>query len=198
MSNTWLKSFEDYERFIVDNTLSCIMFAKDDDDNLKKCNGKCSTLSNQYPEVSYAFAFIENIVSEPLDKNLYCVYEEGEKVFEANSSNKLITFIDPVVELDVSKHDLDELLEDNSLCFMDYTATWCKPCKRIAPVYRALARRYTDALFLKIDVDQHPDLVKEKKIRSMPTFVCMKDGEMVDTCSGCDETKLCKLVTSNL
>lgn len=60
---------------------------------------------------------------------------------------------------------------------LDCFATWCGPCKVIAPQVVKFSDTYTDARFYKIDVDEVPDVAQELGIRAMPTFVLFKDGE---------------------
>eukprot|EP00741_Cyanophora_paradoxa_P006789 tig00001041_g6566.t1 len=76
------------------------------------------------------------------------------------------------------------------LCVIDWTATWCGPCKRIAPIYEQLASKYTDVDFLKIDVDEAADLAGQQNVRSMPTFHFWQDGKLAGSFSGADPGKL--------
>ena len=74
---------------------------------------------------------------------------------------------------------------------IDFFATWCGPCKRIAPYFEDLADKYYPAvLFLKVDVDEAPELVDRFDISAMPTFVFLKDGKLVKRVEGADVTGL--------
>ena len=70
---------------------------------------------------------------------------------------------------------------------IDFFATWCGPCKRIAPMFEDLADKYFPAItFLKVDVDESADLVDTFQISAMPTFVFLKDGAVVKRVEGAD------------
>ena len=65
-----------------------------------------------------------------------------------------------------------------------YTASWCGPCKQLAPVFEELKNEITDATFQTIDVDQNRESAIAEGIVSVPTVLLEKDGEMVYRFSG--------------
>lgn len=67
---------------------------------------------------------------------------------------------------------------------IDFTASWCPPCRFIAPVFADMAKKFTNVVFFKIDVDELQSVAKEFKVEAMPTFVFMKEGEIVDRVVG--------------
>jgi thioredoxin 1 len=69
---------------------------------------------------------------------------------------------------------------------IDFFATWCGPCKRIAPTYEKLSEAFTSVQFFKVDVDESPELVDMFGISAMPTFVFLKDGKIVKKVEGAD------------
>ncbi len=62
------------------------------------------------------------------------------------------------------------------LVLVDFFATWCGPCKMISPHLEELAKEKSDVKFLKVDVDNHPDLKVSYQVKSIPTLVLFKDG----------------------
>ncbi|NMA05163.1 MAG: thioredoxin [Acholeplasmataceae bacterium] len=62
------------------------------------------------------------------------------------------------------------------LVLVDFFATWCGPCKMISPQLEELAKEKSDVKFLKVDVDNHPDLKVSYQVKSIPTLVLFKDG----------------------
>ena len=81
---------------------------------------------------------------------------------------------------------------------VDFTATWCGPCQRIAPTYAALAEEYAEtALLVKVDVDNLGELAAELGVTSMPTFLFFRSGEMIDSMRGADEDGLRMLVAEH-
>lgn len=87
----------------------------------------------------------------------------------------------------------------DKLVVIDFFATWCGPCKRISPLLDELAKEYADDLvFLKVDVDENDDLVKEYKIDIMPTFIFKRKGENLDSVTGSNEEKLKEVIKKHL
>lgn len=91
-----------------------------------------------------------------------------------------------------SKPDFDQALNDagDSLVVLDCFATWCGPCKVIAPKVVQMAKDFQDARFYKIDVDEVNDVAQELGIRAMPTFLLFKNGEKVGEVVGANEKAL--------
>lgn len=88
--------------------------------------------------------------------------------------------------------------ESGLLLVVDFTAVWCGPCQRIAPVYTALADEYAEtAILVKADVDILGDLAAELGVTSMPTFLFFRSGEVVDSMRGADEAALRALVAEH-
>ena len=71
----------------------------------------------------------------------------------------------------------EEVLKSDVPVLVDMFATWCGPCKMMAPVVAQLAEEYKGSV--KVDIDQNVDIVAQYKIMSVPTFLVIKDGEVV-------------------
>ena len=77
--------------------------------------------------------------------------------------------------------NFDELLGSNKVVVADFWATWCGPCKAMGPSIDELAAQYEgQALIGKVDVEENNDLAEKYAIRSVPSIIFFKDGEMVD------------------
>ena len=72
----------------------------------------------------------------------------------------------------------------NGLTLVDFWATWCGPCRMVAPIVEELAAETPDVTFGKIDVDQNPDVAMGLRITSIPTLMLFKDGQLVDLIIG--------------
>ena len=83
-----------------------------------------------------------------------------------------------------STAEYDALLKDNKSVFVDFYADWCGPCKMAGPVVEALAGIHTDVKFVKVNVDNNPDIAQRYGIMSIPTMIAFKNGEEVATSLG--------------
>lgn len=79
----------------------------------------------------------------------------------------------------------EEVLDKKGLTVIDFWAEWCGPCKMISPIIEELSKDYEGkALIGKVNVDDNPDLSVKYGIRSIPTILFLKDGEIVDKLVG--------------
>jgi thioredoxin len=92
----------------------------------------------------------------------------------------------------VTLEDFKQTLEqaNDKLVVVDFTATWCGPCKRIAPKFEEMANATEDIVFIKVDIDDNPDTAEACTIKCMPTFQFYKNAKQVDEFSGADINKL--------
>ena len=77
---------------------------------------------------------------------------------------------------------------------IDFTATWCGPCKRIAPLFEKLKEENKEIQFHKVDVDEDTETTKHFEIESMPTFVAVMDGKEVERFLRTSKNKLKKIL----
>ena len=90
-------------------------------------------------------------------------------------------------------HDASEVPRDRKVV-IDFFATWCGPCRQIAPYYEDLSKTYPDIEFIKADVDQFSDEKDEFVVQMLPTFVLMHGGRIFGRVEGADINKLMRLV----
>ena len=83
------------------------------------------------------------------------------------------------------QEQFEKLINQEKLVVVDYTATWCGPCRLIAPIIDQLAEDYQGkAEVVKVDLDQNKGNAKQYKIRSIPTVLIFKNGEEVERIVG--------------
>ncbi|OAY66301.1 Thioredoxin H2-2 [Ananas comosus] len=78
----------------------------------------------------------------------------------------------------------------NKLMVIDFSASWCGPCRFIEPAFKALAAKFTNATFVKIDVDELSEVSRKWKVEAMPTFVLIKGGQEVSRVVGAKKDEL--------
>ncbi|XP_066588800.1 thioredoxin-like protein 1 [Prorops nasuta] len=76
------------------------------------------------------------------------------------------------------------------LVVVDFTASWCGPCQRIAPVFEQLSMKYPRAVFLKVDVDKCTETAAFERVTAMPTFIFYRNRTRIGQCQGADPVAL--------
>jgi len=89
-----------------------------------------------------------------------------------------------------SLNEFNEAIKEDKVTVVDFYATWCGPCKAIAPFVEKLADEVTDANFLKVDVDDVSDAAAESGVKAMPTFMLFRKGEKVAEIVGANPAAL--------
>lgn len=77
-----------------------------------------------------------------------------------------------------------EVLDSAKPVLIDFYANWCMPCKMLSPVIDDIAQEAKDAKICKVNIDEEPELAAKFQVRSIPTLVVMKDGQVVNTAMG--------------
>merc|ERR1719502_2192541 len=93
--------------------------------------------------------------------------------------------------------EFDATIKSGQLIVIDFTATWCGPCRFIGPKFESMSKEFTGATFVKVDVDENQEASTRCKVRCMPTFQLYKDGKKVGQMEGANEAELRKLVTKH-
>ena len=92
-----------------------------------------------------------------------------------------------------------QLTKDSDMAMVvDFTAVWCGPCQRIAPLFAELAKKHANALFVKVDVDELEDVMHSCEVMAMPTFQVYKGGAKVDDLTGANDKKLAEMVAKHV
>jgi thioredoxin 1 len=79
----------------------------------------------------------------------------------------------------------NQVLESATPVLVDFTATWCGPCQRLAPTLEVLSKEFAGkATFVKVDIDESPNLAEEYGVEGVPTLMLFKGGEAVDRIVG--------------
>ena len=89
------------------------------------------------------------------------------------------------MEITITEQNFDEVLQNNAVVMVDFGATWCGPCKALAPVVEEIANEYEGrAAVCKADVEECSSIAARFRIRNVPTVLFFKGGQPVDKSVG--------------
>lgn len=89
-----------------------------------------------------------------------------------------------IMEIKNTEEFEKEVINSNQTVFIDFYATWCKPCKTMTPIIEEIAKEYKEIKFVKIDIDKNEELAIKYNIMSIPTMMIIKNGEVKKTFIG--------------
>lgn len=96
-----------------------------------------------------------------------------------------------------SKQEFTDALSHDGLVVVDFFATWCGPCKMIAPLLDKFSSEYNQAKFIKVDVDEFGEIAQEYEVSSMPTVIFFKGGQVVNKVIGANPAALKQVISAN-
>ena len=80
----------------------------------------------------------------------------------------------------VTNQEFEELLKGEKTVFADFWATWCAPCRMLAPIFEGLAEKYADkAVFVKVNVDEQTETAIKYDVSSIPNVIAFRGGKAV-------------------
>ena len=89
------------------------------------------------------------------------------------------------MEVTITSENFESLKNGSQPLVVDFWATWCGPCRMVAPVIAELAQQYDGKIVVgKCDVEDNEDIAMEFGIRNIPTILFFKNGEVVDKLVG--------------
>jgi thioredoxin 1 len=86
--------------------------------------------------------------------------------------------------LEVTDGNIEETLGTSELVILDFWAEWCGPCRMMGPIIDELSEANEDVVIGKVNVDSNPESAAKYGIRSIPSILFIKDGEVIDTMTG--------------
>ena len=93
---------------------------------------------------------------------------------------------------EINAEEYSEIINSSSPVVIDFHATWCGPCKVLSPILEELNDEIEGVEFVKLDVDQHPQIAGQNQVMGVPTVVILKDGEVKDRFVGVQPKEVIK------
>lgn len=84
----------------------------------------------------------------------------------------------------IQELEFDEIVGSDELTIIDFSATWCMPCRMLAPILEQVADKMPEVNFYNLDIDDNEDIAKRYRIFSVPTLMAFKQGKVIDTLVG--------------
>lgn len=166
----------------------CEAVLANDPDNLKAQLRRAHALKDLGRREDAEAAFVALRSRLPGDAAVAAALDETR----GRDSGHASTTAGPVMVTSASQYRA--LLRDSALVLVDFTASWCGPCRQIAPVFERLALANPEVHFVKVDVDSSQDVAAAENVRSMPTFKLFRYGAKVEEFSGADPNRIAALV----
>ena len=85
----------------------------------------------------------------------------------------------------INQADFETKVVNDSVAVVDFSATWCGPCRMLAPVLEEISEQYEGKVsFYSVDVDESPELAMQFRVSSVPCLVLLKNGGFADQSVG--------------
>ncbi|KAK4481256.1 hypothetical protein RD792_012139 [Penstemon davidsonii] len=119
---------------------------------------------------------------------------------DEDDSEHNVEFVGGNVHLIMKKESWEQKIEeakrDGKIVIANFSATWCGPCRMIAPYFVELSEKHPSIMFLTIDVDELSEFSTSWDIKATPTFFFLKDGQQFDKIVGANKPELQKKMTA--
>ena len=84
----------------------------------------------------------------------------------------------------ITINNFEEIIKTEGLTVVDFSASWCMPCRMLAPILAQVADKKENVSFYNIDIDESEEVAKRYRIFSVPTLMAFKEGKVIDSLVG--------------
>lgn len=92
--------------------------------------------------------------------------------------------------INISDNDFNDIIANNKLVVVDFSATWCGPCRALSPYIDALATNHHHILFAKANIEETPIMANELDVKSLPCVIIFENGKEIHRVVGFNKPKL--------
>ncbi|CAH9060037.1 unnamed protein product [Cuscuta epithymum] len=125
-----------------------------------------------------------------------CRQSKEEEGNTAGSSELAGGNVHLVTDVENWEEIISQANKNAQIVVVNFSASWCNPCRIAAPAYRYLADKYTSVKFLTVDVDNLAEFSNSWDIKATPTFIFLKEGRQMDRMVGGSKHELEKRILS--
>ena len=84
----------------------------------------------------------------------------------------------------VNENNFDDIINGEDMTLIDFSATWCMPCRMLKPILERVEDKFDDVYFYNLDIDESEEIAKRYRVFSVPTLVCFRAGKKLDSMVG--------------
>lgn len=84
----------------------------------------------------------------------------------------------------LNNENFDKVINSDKLTVVDFSASWCMPCKMFKPIVEELAQKDQSVQVFNVDIDEEDEIARRYRIFSVPTLLLFRNGEKIDTSVG--------------
>ena len=84
----------------------------------------------------------------------------------------------------VNENNFDDIINGEDMTLIDFSATWCMPCRMLKPILERVEDKFDDVYFYNLDIDESEEIAKRYRVFSVPTLFCFKDSKKLDSMVG--------------
>ena len=84
----------------------------------------------------------------------------------------------------INEENFDDIINGEDVTLVDFSATWCMPCRMLKPILERVEDKFDDVYFYNLDIDESENIAKRYRVFSVPTIVCFRSGKKLDSMVG--------------
>ena len=84
----------------------------------------------------------------------------------------------------INEENFDDIINGEDVTLVDFSATWCMPCRMLKPILERVEDKFDDVYFYNLDIDESENISKRYRWISVPTLVCLRKKKKLDSMVG--------------